>query len=518
MKNWKKYLKPEYQHENHAAPVSRRDFLARGLMASLGAVMAPSIESILSRRLLYGQELNCPTYASSPSPMIPFLQLDHAGGAAFGGDFICGAQGGQLDLLTASGNSTDYENFGYPSDLHPSNLTPDTTFGVAFHANSPFLMGLKAALPSQYWNSVDGGIVASATDSDTQANPLGMLQYVPLVDRYGTVVPAVGTTLKGSGGNNTLAPDPIGGYSALSRPSKVSNATEALELTGYIDLITSFGEPIAQRVLQAIGKLNSSQLSSFKNMNISDQLKELQECGYLRATDLAFSVPPEELFNANEAELLDSFGAGFNASSHTRALAPISYLLSKGYVGGGCVSVGGFDNHVGNSKDPNAIRYRAGFSVGLAIKYFASKEMPLFIAGLTDGYMGVKRVGGILQVDNTEASGPVNTLDYQPGGLGTASRPGDSNLVGCQWFLAYVPGKSRGDLIENSGRQIGAFSNKGVVLNYLQTANAPGKAAQAIFYQYLLLQGLESKMNLVLGSNHFLNAPEYKVLKKAWNV
>ncbi|PIR21887.1 MAG: hypothetical protein COV44_10740 [Deltaproteobacteria bacterium CG11_big_fil_rev_8_21_14_0_20_45_16] len=519
MKNWKKYLKSEYRHENHAAPLSRRDFLARGLMASLGAVIAPSIESILSGRLLYGQGLNCPTYPTNPSPMIPFLQLDHAGGAAFGGDFICGGQGGQLDFLTASGDSTDYENFGYPSDLHPSNVTPDTSFGVAFHANSPFLMGLKSALPSQYWNSVDGGIVASATDSDTQANPLGMLQYIPLVDRYGTVVPSVGSTLNASGGNNTLAPDPIGGYSALSRPSRVSSATEAAKLTGYIDLMTTFGEPIAERVLKAIGELNSSQLLNFKNMNIPDQIEALHKCGYLRAKDLPFSVPPEDLFKADEAELLDSFGADFNDSVHTKALAPISYLLSKGYVGAGCVSVGGFDNHNGNSKEPNAIRYRAGFAAGLTIKYFASKGMPLFIAGITDGYMGVKRVSGVLQIDNTDPSGTVNTLGYQPGGLGTASRPGDSNIVGCQWFLAYVPGKARGDLVQNSGRQIGAFSTKGVVLNYLQTANAPGKVAQAILYQYLLLQGLGPKINLVLGSNNFLDdAPEYQILKKAWDV
>ncbi len=66
--------------EGHGKPVSRRDFLSRGLISGAGVVVAPSVLSFLgvpSQAL--AQFSNCGLTVGSGK--IPFLCFDLAGGA-----------------------------------------------------------------------------------------------------------------------------------------------------------------------------------------------------------------------------------------------------------------------------------------------------------------------------------------------------------------------------------------------------------------------------------------------------
>src|SRR5947209_8352869 len=83
-----------HQHENHPRPVTRRDFLARGLIG-LGtyAVMPTAIGMVLRQSQALADD--CPP-AGGGAGLLPFLCFDLAGGASLAGNWVPLDQGGNL--------------------------------------------------------------------------------------------------------------------------------------------------------------------------------------------------------------------------------------------------------------------------------------------------------------------------------------------------------------------------------------------------------------------------------------
>src|SRR5690349_4489803 len=80
-------------HANHPAPVTRRDFLAKGTIASSAMVFMPKA---------FADALTFDTCDQSGSvKAMPFLVFDMAGGAALPGNFLVGKEGGPEDLLAS---------------------------------------------------------------------------------------------------------------------------------------------------------------------------------------------------------------------------------------------------------------------------------------------------------------------------------------------------------------------------------------------------------------------------------
>ncbi len=491
----------------HRKPISRRDFVSRTAAAGLGYVFLPSIVSMASRRL-EAQSLSCSNPPSTESSVMPIIFLDFAGGGAFANDFVVGGADGQLDFITGTGA---YENYGLPDDqnYNAPGITPDTSFGVAFHPSAPFMLGLKSVLPAQYWPSVDGFTIAAETDDDTENNQLGGLQYAAVLGRKGLIVPTVGAENKPSGGRHKPAENAeLPEY----MPVRINDQGSARRIGGFGNMFEAnrLGQNRATRVLQAISSLSQDQLNRFNNLALEQQQELLIRCGYLNAVDLPLLHSPENIFPLNptgDDPIRTAFGGSFNQRS-----AAIARLVLNGYAGAGCDQFGGYDNHDGTSVNPNILRFNAGQTVGRFIYYAALLGKPLYIVGTTDGGMGVERNNGILQVDATAPNG--NGI----GGFGWARRPGDNGNTSLQFCMAYVPGSSRGDLIQQAGRQIGAYRQQGIIRDYLVTAKNPTRVAQVMMYNYLALQGRESEITkLNSGSNPFAGPLEekYRIFKRA---
>lgn len=500
--------KQEYLNRGHRKPVSRRDFLARSGQAGLGFVLVPSLVSQLKSEL-YGQSLSCSTPPSQASDLFPIVFLDFEGGGAFGNDFVVGGTAGQLDLITGT---AAYENYGIPDDnnYNAPGVTPDTSFGVAFHPESPFMQGLKSVLPVQYWNSVDGFIIAAETDDDTENNPLGGLQYASILGRSGLLVPTIGTENKASGGRHKTAENAeVPQYS----PVRVVDQGTARRVGGSGNMFQPdrLGEAKAQRVLQAISRLSTSQLDQFNNLALTEQQNLLIRCGYLNSVDLPSLYSPEVIFPQNPAgddPIRTAFGGQFAGRS-----ASIARLVMNEYAGAGCEALGGYDNHDGTSVNPNNRRYQAGQTVGRYIYYAALLGKPLYLCCTTDGGMGVERNSGVLQVD-TSGPGAGQTV----GGLGFARRPGDNGNTSVQFVMVYHPDATRGDLVASTGRQVGAFRKEGVIRDYLITAKNPTRVAQVMLYNYLILQNRADELVRITGGNNPFAGPDlakYQILKRA---
>src|SRR5262245_53646037 len=122
---------PVLRHENHRRPVTRRDFLAQGLIASTAMVLSPSLFGLLRKSdAAFAQTMEC--VLSGGSGKIPFVCFDLAGGAnVAGSNVMVGGPGGQLDFLSDDG----YAKLGLPKTMLPSLPGQlNSELGLVFHA------------------------------------------------------------------------------------------------------------------------------------------------------------------------------------------------------------------------------------------------------------------------------------------------------------------------------------------------------------------------------------------------
>ena len=129
----------------HGRPATRREFLARGLIAGTATVFLPSIATLLAREVQAQTGCQLDTGAGMlGAGKIPFICFDLAGGANIAGsNVLVGQQGGQLDTLTTAG----YSKLGLPGTMLPNSSTGtfiNTEFGLAFHSDSAFLRGMQS--------------------------------------------------------------------------------------------------------------------------------------------------------------------------------------------------------------------------------------------------------------------------------------------------------------------------------------------------------------------------------------
>jgi len=118
----------------HGRPVTRREFLGRGLIAGTSTVLLPSLATVISR-----EAKACEIAADNGilgAGKIPFLAVDQGGGANIAGsNIMVGGAGGQEDFLP----NDAYESLGLPSAISPSNVGVNREFGLAMHPNSALL-------------------------------------------------------------------------------------------------------------------------------------------------------------------------------------------------------------------------------------------------------------------------------------------------------------------------------------------------------------------------------------------
>ena len=161
---------------------------------------------------------------------------------------------------------------------------------------------------------------------------------------------------------------------------------------------------------------------------------------------------------------------------------------------------GGYDNHDGTAANPNTQRCRAGFRIGQMIHYAALRGSPLFVIVTTDGGMSIRRVNGVAQTDPSGQGGSLaNPLagNFNFGGRGMIRWPGDNDNLAIQFALAYIPGKTRGEINAQENRQVGAYSRFGVV-NNLITSNDPNNVAKLMAYNWLALHGRETEFRTLV--------------------
>lgn len=457
---------------SHKKPITRRDFLSQSLLRTGGLVVTPSLYTLLATRRAYGADA---CTAAPPSTKTPFLCIDLAGGAnVAGSNVIVGKAGGQLDYLSA------YDKLGLPSTMFPQ-LTgqTDTSLGLAFHADSAMLRGIKSVTSATTRANCDGIVLCTVSGDDTGNNPTNPMYWIAKSGLTGTLTTLAGSTTSVSGGNSTVPPASI---NPVAQPVRLTTPAEARGLVTLGQLNVLFTPTLIDKIMGTIENMSSSHLATFQDKDLPSQIKDVLSCNYTKSRAVAQDGP--DAYDPTKDAMVATVFPNLATSSADQQVATIAKLVLDGAAGAGTIERGGYDYHSGNRSDGETADFAAGVAIGQCLELAAKKGKDLIIYVFTDG--------GITSSQ---------TVDSSTGGRGKLAWTGDSGDRSASFILMYrAAGKP---LLRATSRQIGYFTDPGQGVDTKSSLIATDVTSQAmaVVLNYMGLDGSEGSFGDVVGGN-----------------
>src|SRR5215471_13119552 len=250
------------RHENHPRPRTRRDFIAAGFLSGPAMVMAPAWLGALlkANRANAGAppldnditpllgKLECNVPASGIG--LPFICFDLAGGANLvGSEVIVGQQGGQSNFLTTAG----YGKLGVPGNMVPSSsANVDPSLGLLWHADGAIKRGIMTKVTAATAAAVNGAVICSMSQNDTQSNPHNPMYGIAMAGRTGQLMTLAGTQSSVSGGNS-MAPMEL--INPALQPTTITQPSDATALVPIPAGGTQ--DPLSVAVLESQTRISS---------------------------------------------------------------------------------------------------------------------------------------------------------------------------------------------------------------------------------------------------------------------
>lgn len=470
---------------SHKKPVTRRDFLSQSLLSTGSLVVLPSLYTMLSAGRAFGADCT----AAPRNAKTPFICIDLAGGANIaGGNVIVGKQGGQMDLLAS------YDKLGLPNTMRPQ-LTGQVSneLGLAFHADSGMLRGIRSVTSATTRANVDGMVFCTVSNDDTGTNPTNPMYWIAKSGLMGTLTALAGTNTSISGGNSTVPPMSI---NPAARPIRLSSPADARNLVSLGQLNVLFAPNKVDNIMATIENMSASHLAAFQEKDLPTQIRDILSCNYTKSRAIAQSGSSgyDPLMDPAVAAVFPNLAA---ASGADQQVATVAKLVLDQVAGGGTIERGGYDYHSGNRSDGETADFAAGRAIGQCLELAARKGKDLMLYVFTDG-----GVSSNLIEDNSA------------NGRGKLSWAGDSGERSASFILVYRAGNGRPSL-RNNTRQVGHFVDGGQAVDTKGSLIATDvtRQAMAVVLNYLALDGSEGKLADVIGdANPFIGAMDKYLL------
>ena len=501
-------------HENHPRPVTRRDFLAAGMLGAQGMVIGSAFLGSLLRAqaaraggldadiqaLLGTGQCNIPSGSGS----LPFIVFDLAGGANLvGSEALVGVQGGQANFLSTAG----YGKLGVPGNMVPTSSTfISSALGLLWHSDGAILRGILTKASAATQAGTNGAVIPAMSQNDTQSNTTNPIYGIAEAGAKGTVVNLVGTNSSVSGGNSAalmytiqpslqpttiqrpadaiaLAPVPPGGgapdplaIAELESETRISTGTAAYQGP------SSTGSEFTGALTSPSGSTPGVQLIPGGG-SADAALKNQVRCSYVQAANTAniFAAGPAGLDPTQDPLIVGGTTPIFTATDFqnqdVQMTASVMKLVIDGYAGAGTISMGGYDYHDGTRATGETRNFTAGQMIGAVLEYASRKGTPVMIQIMSDGSLSSNSM-----VDTSTAGR--NKLGWQ----------GDNSSVAATMFLVFSP-KGRPVLRNGvAGQQIGYFSSDGsVVSSSSPAANSINQIPELIMLNYMGLMGTDAQ-------------------------
>ena len=490
-------------HQDHAKPVTRREFISQGFCAGASIVAGASVMSMFANPRKANAALSPDLealkqqcgIATQGAGKIPFICFDLAGGVNMAGsNVLIGGRGGQLDFLSAQG----YSRQGLPSDMLPSIANAETglsdfintELGLAFHSDSGFLRGIQDKLAIGNRANVNGAVIPARSENDTGNNPHNPMYGINKAGADGSLLTLIGSRNSDSGGNSVA---PLNLIDPAVRPTKVDRPSDVTGLVDTGDLIGLLSQEDSVTVMESIQRISDMKLNKVDTQISSDDvLKDLVRCGYVKSADIADRFGDPSTLNPELDPLIVGDSGIFTAEefasdSEFRKTASVMKLVMNGFAGAGTITMGGYDYHVGNRATGEIRDLRAGRCMGACLEYAARLGTPLMMYVCSDGSVFSNGM-----------------IDDSVDGRGKGQWTGDNSSTAGSFFLVYNPNGTPQLMGANENQQalhqqIGFMRSDGSVETAATpAANNVNLLVQTVVLNYLALHGEQGRLSEVI--------------------
>ena len=496
---------------DHARPVTRRDFISQGFAAGLGTVVGGSVLSLFANPRKAHADLSADLealktqcgIATQGAGKIPFIVFDLAGGANIAGsNVLMGGRGGQLDFLSTQG----YSRQGLPGDMLPSIANPDVglsdfinnELGLAFHADSAFLRGILDKVSIANRANINGAVIPARSENDTGNNPHNPMYGIARGGADGSLLGLIGSRTSDSGANSMA---PFNMLDPSARPTKVDRPSDVTGLVDTGDLVGLLSQQDSVEVMESIQRISDMKLGQVNTqITTDDVLKDLMRCGYVKSADITDRFgDPSTLNPERDPQIVGDAGIftqeEFDNDREFQKTASIMKLVINGFAGAGTVTMGGYDYHVGNRATGEIRDLRAGRCMGACLEYAARLGLPLMMYVYSDGSVFSNGM-----------------IDDSIDGRGKGVWTGDNSSTAGSFFLVYNPNGAPqiiGATPEQQAmhQQIGFMRSDGSV----ETASTPAAnnvnlLVETVILNYLALHGEQNRFTELFPANGLGNA------------
>jgi hypothetical protein len=466
---------------NHRPPVTRREFLGRGLIGTSATVIGMSsfFSMFADPRKAYAtlapdiQALvTSPCNIRAGAGKVPFIAFDLAGGGNIAGsNALVGGAGGQLNFLTTAG----YNKLGLPGNMIPNSSVGagnfvNTSLGLAMHSDSAYLRGISARAAVTTMNNVNGAVIPAISQTDTNLNPHNPMYGIHSAGAAGDLLVLIGTEATASGGNS-MAPaymiDPTVNPTVVTRPSDVTGLVNTGSLVGLLD------QSDAVSVLESVERISAAKLGQVST-NIPSQdtaIKNLVQCSYVDAAYLVdkYGNALAALDPTQDSNINAIFSSTDLQDSDFLATASVMKMVINGYAGAGTIEMGGFDYHDSTRATGETRDFKAGQCIGACLEYAARVGVPLMIYVFSDGSLASNGM-------------PDNSVAGRGKGIWLA----DNTATAASLMLVFDPKAKPTAMMQ----QIGSYNSDGSVNSTSSpAANAVNLLAETVILNYMALHG-----------------------------
>jgi hypothetical protein len=369
--------------KDHAAPVSRRQFMAAGLAGSAHVLMVPSFAGVLGMLASKRAWAECAPIGGNPN-VVPTLIIDCAGGPGLSANAVMRDR--SYGLLSS------YNRLGV---MNPSASNVADEMGLGFWRDASRLyQGVRGAGNTALdMTRVRAGAFCFVNNDDTTSNVINMTHYINQFTGGGQIFKGGVAQSRGGfqdpmSGGNSRAIAPLGEY----KPAVIQNLTGIQDAVG-IGASNDASQPwrglsqAQQAALTSrIRNLSNTQLGRIYNAATSGaQLKEMMRCGL---EDLARWTADSSLTNQvdprNDADAAAVYNLADTGSSQFLEAAMLTSML-RGFSSTAVKIVGGCDYHDGTRTTGDAKDLEIGQIINRALRLFVRKGRPLVIHVIADG-------------------------------------------------------------------------------------------------------------------------------------
>lgn len=455
--NEKQQNKKKEWETSHNRAITRRDFMAAGIIPFSAQMFMPSWMKVFAQAGdARAAEVICA--AGAASNMCPFISIKLSGGMAMSANFV--PMNKDKQLL----QSYSLMGMGSSSSL---GLTYEFANNAPFYSASQLIAGIRAnALPETLRKANFAGVCVRSQD-DSSGNKFDITGLVIKSGLKGLILPNLGSTNSETGVNNTYAqlkpPAPlvVGSYESIANSLGVSGSLRDLTAAQKESLFKSVQNITADQARNIAGLTGGEVLGRIIQCANNDNTKLIQSNGNLNTNPLdnqAFAT----VWGINN---------NTNRSSRDFVFASLVYNALNGNASTVNLEMGGYDYHNGTRTRGDDADMDAGVVIGRVLQSMA-------VIG-KKGFVVVTSDGSVTSPQSEIGGGPWTS---------------DRGAAGCAYMIAFDPAGAH----EAKSFQLGHFTNGQAADDTFLTGGSAELAASAMFVNYLSFNGMISQIESYL--------------------